>query len=54
MNPHSTGGISGLTNFMVQKWDTRIKTRVYEELKSFYLRKEIPKGWGDCLLAPIP
>ena len=54
MNPHSTGGISGLTYFMVQKWDLRVKTKVYEELKGHYLRKEIPKGWGDCLLAPIP
>jgi hypothetical protein len=54
MNPHSTGGISGLTYFMVQKWDERVKCRVYEQLKGYYLRKEIPKGWGDCLLAPIP
>jgi hypothetical protein len=54
MNPHSTGGISGLTYFMVQKWDDRVKERVYDELKEKYINKEIPKGWGDCLLAPIP
>ena len=54
MNPHSTGGISGLTYFMVQKWDIRIKTKVYEDLKKLYVKKEIPKGWGDSLLAPIP
>jgi hypothetical protein len=54
MNPHSTGGISGLTYLMVQKWDLRIKTKVYEELKNHYIKGEVPKGWGDCLLAPIP
>ena len=54
MNPHSAGGISGLTYFMVQKWDDNVKIRVYEELKGYYERKEIPKGWGNALLAPIP
>ena len=28
MNPNSTGGISGLTYHMVQKWDERIKLQV--------------------------
>ena len=47
MNPDSTGCISGLTYHKVQKWDNWVKTKVYEELKGYYLRKEIPKGWGD-------
>jgi hypothetical protein len=44
INPHSTGGISGLTYHMVQKWDIMVKTRVYEELKALYIKKEVPKG----------
>ena len=54
MNPHSTGGISGLTYFMIQKWDDRVKERTYNELRDKFVKKEIPEGWGDCLLAPIP
>jgi hypothetical protein len=41
MNPHSTGGISGLTYFMIQKWDDRVKERIYEELREKFVRKEI-------------
>ena len=31
-----------------------MKIKVYEELKDYYERKKIPKGWGNALLAPIP
>ena len=27
---------------------------MYEELREKFVNKEIPEGWGDCLLAPIP
>jgi len=54
MNPNSTGGISGLTYHMVQKWEERVKKKVYEELKGSWIRREVPKGWGDSMLAPIP
>ena len=29
---------------MVQKWDDRVKERIYEELKDKYSEKEIPEG----------
>ena len=54
MNPHSTGGISGLTYFMVQKWEERVKKKIFEELREFWIRKKVPEGWGDRMLAPIP
>ena len=54
MNPHSTGGISGLTYFMVQKWEDRVKKKIFEELKECWIKKTVPKGWGDSMLAPIP
>ena len=54
MNPHSTGGISGLTYYMVLKLDDRVKEKIYDELKDKFIKKEIPEGWGDCFLAPIP
>ena len=39
---------------MIQKWDDRVKERTYNELREKFVKKEIPEGWGDCLLAPIP
>ncbi len=54
MNPNSTGGISGLTYFMVQKWEKRIKTKIFEKLREFWIRPEVPEGRGDSMLAPIP
>ena len=48
MNPHSTGGI-----YMVQKWDDRVKERIYEELKDKFIKKDIPEGWGDCYTETI-
>ena len=39
---------------MIQKWDDRVKERTYNELRDKFVKKEIPEGWGDCLLAPIP
>ncbi len=54
MDPHSTGGISGLTYHMVQKWETRVKKKVFEELVDCWVRKVVPEGWGDSMLAPIP
>ena len=39
---------------MVQIWDDRVKDRIYEELKDKFINKEIPEGWGECYLAPIP
>ena len=39
MNPHSTGGISGLTYFMVQRWEERVKKKVFEELKVLKIRR---------------
>ena len=54
MNPHSTGGISGLTYHMVQRWETRVKKKLYEELKDCWVKRVVPEGWGDSMLAPIP
>ena len=48
MNPYSTGGISGLIYFMIQKWDERVKDRIYGKLREKLINKEIPEGWGDC------